>query len=199
MLLSGVDLDGGISGLGGEECAAECEVFLARRGEHELVADDVEDAGLREDEGSVEQDLDGEVVVDDHGEGTGVAGEGPLVVADDLFAAAVGEAGGVVVALVDAKFCGAEFDGEAGVGAGEDPLELGLLGYGVREGYRPAEEGGELLVEVGAGDEIGAGPAGADGAVGDEGEGLGYGLGCGGSGGEVDGLLGRVLGLGAGL
>ena len=90
------------------------------------MADDVEDAGLRQDEGSVEQDLDGEVVVDDYGEGSGFAGEGALVVADDLLAAAIGEAGGVVVALVDAKFCRAKLYGEAGTGAGEDPFELRL-------------------------------------------------------------------------
>ncbi len=82
-------------------------MLFAWRGEHELVAEDVEDAGLREDEGSVQEHLDGEVGVDDYGEGSGFAGEGPLVVADDLLATAVGEAGGVVVALVDAKFCGA--------------------------------------------------------------------------------------------
>ncbi len=87
-------------------------------------------------------------------------------------------------------------------GAGEYPFELGLSGDVVREGDGPAKEGGELLAEVGAGDEVGAGPTGADGAVGDEGEGLGDGLGYGGSGGEVDGLLwgvlGWILGLGAG-
>jgi hypothetical protein len=158
------------SGRFAEQTAGDDFVFCARCAEGELVVGHIEDTMLREDDGSVDEDGEGEVRVDDDGEAAGLTGEGARIVLRSARGAFVGEAGGVVEPLRDVESAGGNRDGEAGVRASEDPVECGVLRQWSLEFDGAAEEDGELPVEVGARDFVGTAPAGSPGAVGEEAE-----------------------------